>query len=932
MLDKKITTVLGVSCIFSLLLAIIGASTAFFTSNIIGNNNASSMLVTAGSLSIDYSDGEEINIKNALPGDSDSKVFRVTNNGTAAVHYNIRWDNVRNNFNTKSDVVYSIKNTNGRIITNEIIAPEFNEYVPLATDIVINPNEIHEYMFKITFKETFSNQNDNQGKVFSGRLQINEFNPKEGDSLIIERPTMNGLELDANLRDTRSSVTAYAITYDDNLKTMNNSNNSYRVNRLNDTKNSYVNNRKFSLPTTWIPINKTSLFHLRVKLNDYDAMLWVKNEAGVIKYLELTPCSVLVIDPAGGTWNRLTGSQRYNLKYKMEMNISDPTKEGHTFIKWNVTGSKISKIENKMLKMGHKDTNLTAEYIKNIYKLSINPDGGKYADNSNIQIFDMEYKTNKEILVPVKEGYTFTGWILEGTNSSLSGNIFTIGNASASLVASWKANNYPYIVYHNKQNINKIDFTLVSADTYNGESPYGSTVTPEVKNYIGFISPTVKSLTIKINNNTISYNYIRNKYNLLIDPSGGTYENQTTNKNYELLYEEEKILSIPSMTGYNFNSWQITGSSTITDNVYKQGVGNTSIKAMFSPQTFILTFNANGGEVNPTSKVISYNDVYGKLPDPQRINYAFDGWYTQAIGGTEVNGSTKVTSLDNITVYAHWIPLGIPMKEAILRDNPVINYVRDDLMFENVETRDLGLWKESREGRTNNNKPVYFYRGSVQNNYVSFAGLTWRVVRINEDDTIRIILDDVYINSPFNKVINTKESLLYKNGNTNSDIKNIVDAWYIDNVLYKRNVKVSDSVYCNDMSGKDSAYGTIERLLVNKSPTFKCPRVEDEYSVVNGKLSYPIGLLTADEVVYAGGKSMTLNNSFYLHNSKISSYWTMSPTMFVSSYAYAFVDSTSSLGLVDNSIADSYAVRPVLSIIKDLRVTGTGTKEDPYIV
>ena len=68
--------------------------------------------------------------------------------------------------------------------------------------------------------------------------------------------------------------------------------------------------------------------------------------------------------------------------------------------------------------------------------------------------------------------------------------------------------------------------------------------------------------------------------------------------------------------------------------------------------TYTLTYNANGGSVSPGSKTLNKGAQYGNLPTPTRSGYTFNGWYTQASGGSKVSSSTTINA--NTTIYAHW--------------------------------------------------------------------------------------------------------------------------------------------------------------------------------------------------------------------------------------------------------------------------------------
>ena len=73
-------------------------------------------------------------------------------------------------------------------------------------------------------------------------------------------------------------------------------------------------------------------------------------------------------------------------------------------------------------------------------------------------------------------------------------------------------------------------------------------------------------------------------------------------------------------------------------------------------------------------------------------------------------------------------------------------------------------------------------------------------------------------------------------------------------------------------------YGAYNRNASHKTPSLQCPREEDEFSVSNGKLTYPVALLTIDEVAMAGGVNGQKNSLFYLYTGQ--SYWTLSPYSF----------------------------------------------------
>ncbi|MDY4544091.1 MAG: hypothetical protein SPE00_02065 [Bacilli bacterium] len=187
------------------------------------------------------------------------------------------------------------------------------------------------------------------------------------------------------------------------------------------------------------------------------------------------------------------------------------------------------------------------------------------------------------------------------------------------------------------------------------------------------------------------------------------------------------------------------------------------------------------------------------------------------------------------------------------------------------------------------------------------------------------------------------------NGNTvyNSTIKQAIDKWYAGTTL-KDNDLIADQIFCNDRSasttqtaawtstGANYYYGANGRLNGNKSPQLICPTASDKFTVNtsngNGALTYPVGLITADEVAMAGGKSGTSNSSYYLYTKQ--HYWSGSPYAFASSgYARAvefYVNSSGYLNTFD--VDSSSGARPVVSLSSKAKLSGNGTYNDVYTV
>lgn len=121
-----------------------------------------------------------------------------------------------------------------------------------------------------------------------------------------------------------------------------------------------------------------------------------------------------------------------------------------------------------------------------------------------------------------------------------------------------------------------------------------------------------------------------------IDPALAT--SLKVNGNLLIATSEKDILSgknLLKVTG------KIVGITVDEFNKYLKGV-------------FTVSFNANEGVVNESSKTVVYGSTYGSLPTPTRDYYTFDGWYTAKTGGNKITESSVFNSAENVTLYAHW--------------------------------------------------------------------------------------------------------------------------------------------------------------------------------------------------------------------------------------------------------------------------------------
>ena len=295
------------------------------------------------------------------------------------------------------------------------------------------------------------------------------------------------------------------------------------------------------------------------------------------------------------------------------------------------------------------------------------------------------------------------------------------------------------------------------------------------------------------------------------------------------------------------------------------------------------------------------------------------------------------------------------------------------------------------ENNDDNKTRIYYFRGDVDNNHIVFANLCFRIIRINDDGSIRIIYNGSYENNKCPKTgegtPNIGKTIFSNNGvsyvepdgsslpmadieNNQSPIINILNAWYEDNFLRAKpsgddfyTVDIAKTaIYCNNKELYQTVDTTQYYTAKGLVPTYINPNVQDKYDNTNIKntidfrcqssldkfnaydrtLLYPVGLITAQDVVLAGGYLTTdddlykggpgnlmSNESYYLYSGQ--DYWTMSPLSSdtVSKVVYVNTDGQ----MLGGNVTAEHYIRPVISLNPNITIeTGNGTSNSPYIV
>ena len=414
------------------------------------------------------------------------------------------------------------------------------------------------------------------------------------------------------------------------------------------------------------------------------------------------------------------------------------------------------------------------------------------------------------------------------------------------------------------------------------------------------------------------------------------------------------IVASPGESEYTIKISSLNSVSSYYKLVYNE---NSNIKVEYSEESINL----------PSGSIDNSKEIVVKVTNNSSSNITVE---FDVEAGYITNDLASVIVKDGYNeILDSYVPVSyITIYDKVLLDNPTIKNDSSSL-FQNIadEASESGLFRTTDLTKTEDTnsdgigEEVLYFRGVVENNYLVFAEQCWRIVRTNESgESIKLRYGgaptksgDSYICPQTGTDVKIDDS--YYGFNTSSDLAKYVgyiydtstgsnakiaaEYWYY-NKIYLLGSKVRnlviDEPYCSDMSIISQSsnlieYGAEARIYDSTTPQYKCPQDSDKYSKANGKLSYPVALLTIDEIAYSGGKFQVNNSTYYLYTGE--SYWTMSPSAFA--YGTATVYSMNVSGnLIAYNVDNGLGILPVISLSNDALVSeeNTGAYNNPYVI
>ena len=455
-----------------------------------------------------------------------------------------------------------------------------------------------------------------------------------------------------------------------------------------------------------------------------------------------------------------------------------------------------------------------------------------------------------------------------------------------------------------------------------------------------------------------------------------TLNGQSTTKTYAELLTTNVVKDVTCKNG-TVAKWD-----NVTSSINLSSIKTPDYCTIDFTDGYTVTLTATNGTVNPSNVSVGYN---GSAKFTVTPNDGFKAELeTNTCGGTLSGNIYTISNITgNKTCTITFKPNSPTLLSQILADNPTRstrsnnNNGTNDFatLLTATTTGTLFTSTESIAGGTL--KQVYYYAGNTTNNWVKFANLYWRIIRTNYDESIRLLYvgtspDTTSGNigtSKFNTSINSPKYVGYKygedtsldtirNNTTDSTIKTTIDTWYKNNLINYTKFLSTSAVYCNDRSlGTGQTYSASSSSSFNfapyyrmdydtkgakANPSYNCRDIRDAFSVNNtsAKLDFPIGLMTADEIAFAGGvASVKMNTPYawFISNSagtQVSSYWwSLSPSGWngYGSVAWFWHSNNAILGY--NYIDCTFAVRPAISLKScNLISGGDGSANNPYVI
>ena len=428
-------------------------------------------------------------------------------------------------------------------------------------------------------------------------------------------------------------------------------------------------------------------------------------------------------DANGGTGTMANDSATYDSNFITTKNAFART--GYTFNGWNEkadgTGTVWGLTTSGVYESGKswkwtytKNITLYAQWTLNTYTITYNLNGGTVskANPTSYNVTTATFTLNN----PSKTGYTFTGWTgSNGTTAQTSVSIAKGSTGNKSYTANWKANtNTAYKVVHQQMGLDGSTYTTVATENLTGTT--GASITPAVKSYTGFTSPSTQTTTIAANGSTVvTYKYTRNKYAYTLG-SGTAVSTSGSTASGSYYYGSTITLKATVSAGYTWSKWTssntgLVANQTTANTTFTMPAGAITMTPSATLNTYTITYNLNGGTVS-TANPTSYNVTTATftLNNPSKTGHTFTGW-------TGSNGTTAQTSVS--------IAKGSTGNKSYTANYSINQYYYDVNPDSGIKSFDITVDSKTSSGLTDYYQKLNYGKEATITNVVAKSGYTY---------------------------------------------------------------------------------------------------------------------------------------------------------------------------------------------------------------
>lgn len=217
MKNRYIKTLVLVAA-FLILSLVTSASYAYFVANVKGNESVYDTVITSGDLRLEFYDGDQVSLNNAYPTQRVEKSFVVYNSGNMDTTYDVYLSEIINTFADKNDLVYYVDSISNYVHNTEyfedgcsvdgerVVPSEVGEESKIFSACSISAGKAHAYTIIFYFKDDETNQDDNKGKKFKGKISINDYKEAERVAELVDGPTFNQIVSELSVESARNHV------------------------------------------------------------------------------------------------------------------------------------------------------------------------------------------------------------------------------------------------------------------------------------------------------------------------------------------------------------------------------------------------------------------------------------------------------------------------------------------------------------------------------------------------------------------------------------------------------------------------------------------------------------------------------------------------------------------------------------------------------